>query len=701
MVPLVAVTVGSGCSAVLGSLKDRAEEDGGIDSSSASDSALQTESLPERDGGKGDSASGAEVSDGGTEADSGPASECSPGDARACAPYPYTPAIPDETTCTDGGVCTSPCKNGTQVCVVPDGSGPQWGPCEGAVGPAAADTCTPGNDDNCNGVPNEGCHCVDGATESCGAALGALGACAGGTTTCIGGAWGACSVSPAKSDSCSVPGDDSNCNGLQNDSCPCTAGQTATCGAKLGAKGACAVGTATCNASGTGWTCSVQPATDTCVPGNDGNCDGIANDPPGGCACLNGASQACGMALGLKGPCASGTTMCAAGAWGACSVAPSADTCDKGNDNNCDGIANDPPGGCVCVNANVESCSAALGAEGACASGSSTCARGKWGACSVQPSPDSCDPGNDNSCNGVSNEGCSCLDGTKKTCGAALGAKGACAAGNTTCTAGAWAACTVQPAAADTCDSGNDANCDGVPNENCTCIDTSTATCASALGAKGACASGTTTCSGGAWGGCSVHPAPSDTCDPGNDANCDGVANEGCACPLPAGNNLVTNGGIDKNVAGFTSVDPTNLQLSYSSFDSLSCASSGSMLVENTNPQGENTAFLVCVPITAGQAYSAGANVYVASGQPRGQIFVSLNWFTSANCTGTLTTAQLGEADSPTNTWNAVRFSDLVAPAGTLSATFQGSAIKNLPAAQNYDAYFDDIYVTAGANSGF
>jgi hypothetical protein len=50
------------------------------------------------------------------------------------------------------------CHAGTQVCVAGANGGPNvFGPCTGAVGPQAADTCTPGDDANCNGRINEGC----------------------------------------------------------------------------------------------------------------------------------------------------------------------------------------------------------------------------------------------------------------------------------------------------------------------------------------------------------------------------------------------------------------------------------------------------------------------------------------------------------------------------------------------------------------
>jgi hypothetical protein len=87
----------------------------------------------------------------------------------------------------------------------------------------------------------------------------------------------------------------------------------------------------------------------------------------------------------------------------------------------------------------VESCALALGSKGACAGGTSTYHNGAWGPCSVVPSPDTCDKGNDNNCNGIQNEGCTvCISGKVQKCGY-------CGSGTETCTGGlapgAWGPC--------------------------------------------------------------------------------------------------------------------------------------------------------------------------------------------------------------------------------------------------------------------
>ncbi len=66
-------------------------------------------------------------------------------------------------------------------------------------------------------------------------------------------------------------------------------------------------------------------------------------------------------------------------------------------------------GGTSCTGGNTDTCSHALGALGSCAAGTSTCTAGKWGPCSIQPkTADACDIGNDDTCDGVPNTGCIC-----------------------------------------------------------------------------------------------------------------------------------------------------------------------------------------------------------------------------------------------------------------------------------------------------
>lgn len=110
-----------------------------------------------------------------------------------------------------------------------DGDG-RWGSCTGAVGPQNADDCSvAGADNDCDGQPNEGCQCEAGTSRECGTDIGA---CALGAQTCEAGQWGGCEggIAPLDKDSCAVPGDDSNCDGVANGGCQCVGSASQGCG---------------------------------------------------------------------------------------------------------------------------------------------------------------------------------------------------------------------------------------------------------------------------------------------------------------------------------------------------------------------------------------------------------------------------------------------------------------------------------------
>jgi hypothetical protein len=101
------------------------------------------------------------------------------------------------------------CKQGTRKCV--EG---KWGPCTGEVGPQP-ETCN-GVDDDCDGVPDPGCTCIDGSSRNCGSTVGA---CRAGTQTCVGGQWGACTGGVRPVAEICGNGIDDNCNGQVDEGC--------------------------------------------------------------------------------------------------------------------------------------------------------------------------------------------------------------------------------------------------------------------------------------------------------------------------------------------------------------------------------------------------------------------------------------------------------------------------------------------------
>jgi hypothetical protein len=106
-------------------------------------------------------------------------------------------------------------------------------------------------------------------------------------------------------------------------------------------QGACALGDEVCLENGTWSTCSVVPREDTCDPGDDGNCDGKPNSPSnGGCTCTGDA--ACGPDTDV-GECARGVSICTDGAYGDCvgAVGRQQRDCTSPLDNDCDGRPDD------------------------------------------------------------------------------------------------------------------------------------------------------------------------------------------------------------------------------------------------------------------------------------------------------------------------------------------------------------------------
>lgn len=199
-----------------------------------------------------------------------------------------------------------------------------------------------------------------------------------------------------RTDLCGNGVDDDGLGGI-DDGCPCAPGETQSCHAgPLATRGvgACRDGVQTCAvAPGIEWgswgdyPCegSVTPAEETCE-GLDLDCDAAVDE---GCPCAAGATRDCGGDIPRPAPCRAGTQRCGSeGAWSACegAVEPSAEICDNGVDDNCDGEV-DPEHLCACI-----------------------------------PVPEVCGNGVDDDCDGESDDGCcasateSCGDGADDDC---------------------------------------------------------------------------------------------------------------------------------------------------------------------------------------------------------------------------------------------------------------------------------------------
>ena len=303
-------------------------------------------------------------------------------------------------TCAETGLIGN-CGAGMRTCDETQAS-PAWAAC--TIAPAARDSCAAGADENCNGIKNEGCPCTLGAKRSC-ADGGFFGTCAAGTQTCTGdGAWDQCTVAKKPQDTC-APGNDDSCNGAKNEGCECVTSTTRTC-ASGGLSGRCAAGMQTCSAQGRWEACSIAPlAKDGCTEGDDDNCNGRPNE---GCPCVNGMTRSCG-AGGLSGKCAAGTQACAGSRWGACSILPQAkDSCVEGNDDNCNGRPNEGcpcfSGNVRTCGSGGAQGRCAFGMQVCSKQGQwSSCSINPAGADSCAAKD------NDDNCNGIKAEGCVCV----------------------------------------------------------------------------------------------------------------------------------------------------------------------------------------------------------------------------------------------------------------------------------------------------
>jgi hypothetical protein len=312
---------------------------------------------------------------------------------------------------------------------------------EPACVPTGPRDCSSDLDNDCDGQPDnvvdDVCVCALGTPEACDehAGLDGNGLCRAGLRTCVLAAdgltseWGACegAVGPGGPDSCTVRGDDADCDGTPNSDCVCVDGETQQCGSTTDT-GPCAIGTSSCVNARFGECIGARPpaAQDSCVPGDDGNCNGRPNDRF--CACLDGATQQCGVTG--TGVCELGTQTCVNGSFGPCvgNVDPRGRDCRSQQDNDCNGSAdNTRDNTCRCSIGDSQACQTHPGLDGIgrCRAGTQTCVAGAnnsssdFGGCTGSVGPaaqDSCTvAGDDANCNGVANDGCACGSGVGST----------------------------------------------------------------------------------------------------------------------------------------------------------------------------------------------------------------------------------------------------------------------------------------------
>ena len=182
------------------------------------------------------------------------------------------------------------CADSTQACA----SG-IWG--YGGIGGACtimpeAEVCINGIDEDCDGVLDNGCACMDGQTLPCGTDTGV---CVAGTQTCTGGQWGGCAGSvPPTAEACD--GLDNDCDNSTDDGIPQT-----SCGTDIGE---CAPGVTVCANGVSMCFGAVGPEVEQCN-GVDDNCNGQADE---------NLIRSC--VIGLN----TGTQNCTDGVYGACQL---------------------------------------------------------------------------------------------------------------------------------------------------------------------------------------------------------------------------------------------------------------------------------------------------------------------------------------------------------------------------------------------
>ena len=415
------------------------------------------------------------------------------------------------------------CGTGSTVCLGPLANVLQ---CTVTVLPAA-ERCN-GQDDDCDGqvdedFPQVGRPCTAGA-----------GFCVSlGTWICTAEGDVRCDAVRGLGRTELCDGQDDDCDGATDENFPELG---AACASGVGA---CARnGIRVCGAAGDRTVCDAAPgAPGTEVCDNlDNDCNGRIDDNIAPDPCYDGPDGTMGV-----GRCATGGRRCVAGGLASCEgeILPAAEICN-GLDDDCDGFVDEDDAGLPLARSCFTG-APGLAGIGACRPGTQTCSLGHFGACvgEVLPGLEICD-GQDNDCNGAADDGangCNCQPGASRACytgPAGTSGVGLCRDGRQTCDAGGhYGACLNQRTpAVETCD-GLDNNCDARVDNLDNVLNGVGVACTAG---RGVCARDGLTVCDAAVGGVvcnAVAAAPAaETCD-GVDNNCDGRIDEGFRLGLP------------------------------------------------------------------------------------------------------------------------------------------------------------------------
>lgn len=468
---------------------------------------------------------------------------CLPGDVKQCSEDSGGKPITWPT-----GKPAGACKYGSQTCLA-NGS---YGPCTGAVGPSQ-EVCNH-LDDDCNGTIDDGpppdnvpvdavYFAYDGDNDQHGLMVGngynLVHACSFNTPktapiSCTSGSFANCTLGKTAAECC-PPGAwkfaaalqsddcndenpnvnplapelcdtiDNNCDGKIDTACVCTPNKVENCSATPNGnpivfpggspQGACSYGARTCSADGKSW----GPCNGAISPAGSDDCitaGGVDTNCDGKISCTCSPLGDVKACANQKGSCAGATQTCGASGYGTCTIVPQAvDTCDAGNDDSCNGTPNEG-----CANINGTPCGDAttcnVGIWTNCdATGSCVCSGGP----PVAPAVWCYDGDSDFYCD-LSKTQSVCANAPTQPATPWRPLSTAACTDVATCTDCNDANATIHPNAFEACN-GVDSNCNMTVNDGCGCQNGTTKSCGSAA----QCNQGAIqTCNNGAYGACSI-----------------------------------------------------------------------------------------------------------------------------------------------------------------------------------------------------